>query len=114
MSRFDPKPDEPYGTCKCGETVATRDAMSAHFKAVADANGGRAGGSAHSVRITNQTREERIESELENIVESAVRDIMDELDRLIDKGDITEDEATEATKSVDIDLFDQWKEYVSK
>lgn len=114
MSRFDPKPDEPYGTCRCGETLATRDAMSTHFNAVRDANGGRAGGSAHSVRITNQTRDERIESELESLVEDAVQNIMDELDRLITKGDLTEDEAAEATKSVDIDLFDQWKAYISE
>lgn len=109
-SRFDPEPDKPYGNCSdCGVVLATREDMRAHFRETTPEGGG----SSHSVRITNMTRAERIEHEVETELQSAMYDFTEELGRLGDAGDATEDEVTEAVKTAYIDVADEWKRYLS-
>jgi len=103
MSRFDPDPDKPYGSCEtCGEAVADRPAMSAHFAATRATSG-----RSHTVRVTNRTRTERIEDALEELAESALYDFTESTSWLTNDG-VTEEEITEAVRSVTADFADAW------
>lgn len=104
MSRFDQNPDEPYAVCEdCGESLADRAAMSAHFAATRPAGLG----SSHRVRITNMERSERIERQLDSLAEDAVSEFVDKAFDLITDG-VTEEEITAAVRSVTADFADGW------
>ena len=120
--RFNPDPDAPYGKClTCEEagtelTFADRDAMQAHmhetFEASNHANG-------HRTRTTNPTRQERITSSVmssaQDAADSALTEFVDDVARLLDRGDATLAELTaavaESTMFVDLDWHEAWREY---
>lgn len=104
-ARFDPMPDKPHGVCvDCGIEIADSGVMSAHF-AETRVNGG---GRSHTIRNTNPTRARRIENALEDIAESALYEFVEEASRLIDDGDATEAEITEALRTLHADFSDAW------
>jgi len=105
MSRFDPDPDRPYATCtQCPEVMQDETAMRAHFKATMQ------GGRSHRVSITNPTRTERIEQELDRIADDALYEFTNGLDELILSGDVTEAEIDAAVITVTRDFADAWKD----
>ncbi|MHB1172825.1 MAG: hypothetical protein ACYCZY_10115 [Lacisediminihabitans sp.] len=81
--------------------------MSEHLHATFD--GGK--GQSHRGRATNLSRAERIENEVTDLVDFAVVDLMEELGSLVDSGDVTEEEITEATKRAYVDITNSWKDY---
>jgi hypothetical protein len=103
-NRYDPDPTKPYGTCEtCGEKLADKDAVHAHFAATRSDST-----PSHRVQITNPTRLERIERELDYAVESALNDFTEEAYRLLDDG-VTEEEITEAMRMVHGDFGNAWE-----
>jgi hypothetical protein len=110
MGRYDPEPDKPYAVCStCGEVHHTREDMNAHHRATTPEGGG----TSHSASIQNRTREERIRDAVEWMADSAMTDLLDEIYGLINQDGITEEEVTEATKQVWMDLSDAWTEYLA-
>ena len=68
MSMYDQEIGKDYASCSdCTATFPTREEMKAHFRETSP-NGRR----SHSARITNPTREERIESEISNLADDAL------------------------------------------
>lgn len=105
MSIYDPEPGKPYGSCiNCGAEIGTRDDMTAHFDAT------RTNGRTHSVRVTNPTRAERIESALQDYAEEAAAEFADNVTTLLDADDVTEEEVTEAMRTVYINLDEALKD----
>lgn len=102
MTRFDPT-DEPYGVCACGVTVPNREALSEHWKLTG-------GGAGHSTKITNPTRAQRIENELEDLAQSALSDFVNEAEQLLDEEEVTEEEITEALRMIVADPARAWAE----
>jgi hypothetical protein len=96
-ARFDQNPDEPYGFClTCKDAgidlpFADQPAMSAHLSETFEA-GGRVNGKGHSGRVTNATREERIRRHMGSLVDDALYDFLESVERDVERGDLTEDE----------------------
>lgn len=105
-TRFDPESDQPYGACKtCGLEIPTEDASRTHLDETRENGRGR----SHTIQITNPARPTRIMGFVDYEVEAAIREGLDEIQRLVDQGDATAEEVTEAlswhTKFQDI-----WKQ----
>lgn len=101
MSLYDPEPGKPYGTCTtCGIVIQTDEHCSDHLTATMPVNGG----GSHSVRITNPTRAERIESAIQDYADEAAAEFADNVSTLLDADNVTEEEVTEAMRTVYIDL----------
>ena len=100
MSAFDPTPGQPYGACNaCPLTFDTEDAANQHMRqTMGEAKERGETPRSHSVTITNPPRGQRIRSRVGSIVDNAITDAMSTLDRLVDRGDVTEDEITEALR----------------
>lgn len=106
--RFDPTPDLPYGSCvTCGITLEAREDAQSHMKETLVA--GKMPRRSHTTRSMNPTREDRIEREVRFIVEDAIQDAIDEIERLVEQGHITRDEATKALRDVPGDFTDAWE-----
>jgi flagellar motor component MotA len=105
MSRFDPHPDKSYAACTgCEEVFPTRPEMRAHLTETFK------NGKSHSARITNASRLERIENELESLADDALGEFIDEAHRLMEDGDATEEEITEAMRHIVADFSDAWEQ----
>lgn len=95
--RFDQADGEPYGfclTCKeagTGLTFADKAAMSAHLSETFEASG-RVNGKGHKGRVTNATREDRIRQHMGSLVDDAMYEFFDSVERDLDRGDLAEDE----------------------
>ena len=85
---FDPDPDKAYAECiTCGISLTTEDDGNAHMQET------RLGANrSHSIRVTNPNRDTRIRSRVERFIEAATERAMEDMDRLVDSGDVTEDE----------------------
>lgn len=91
--KFDPVEGEPYGRClDCGEACVTKDAASEHMSQTRPESGG----SSHRISVTNPDRAQRIQNEIDDEVETAVEDAIDVLRRLVESGDATPEEISEA------------------
>ena len=76
MSRFDPVEGEPYGVCAtCDIALATREDADAHRTATLPADGG----FSHSTRARNPTREERVQHMVDDAVQAAISDALDDV-----------------------------------
>ncbi|MBC9927204.1 hypothetical protein [Leucobacter sp. cx-169] len=109
--RFDPEEGVPYGRClSCeGEVLfASKEAASEHMSATFEEAQKAGGRSGHRISVLNQTREMRIQSEIDDIVDKAMIDVMDDALRLI--GDATEEEITKAFRHATADFSDAWYE----
>jgi hypothetical protein len=88
----------------CGETLTDRAELRAHWDIES--------GEKHRAHITNPTREERIEHEVDSIVDQYLDDILSDIQRHVDHGHLTEDEMRSAVRRYgDIDLpaaYDDW------
>ena len=107
-SRFDQKDDQPYGSCETcelelGTEVLAKEHMNATFEEARD-NGRRA---SHRVLISNPSRASRIGNEVDSLVQEAITTATEELDELVEKGDITRAEATTAIARWS-DFADEW------
>lgn len=105
MSRFDPDAGKDYAACKnCAETFPTRVEMSEHLHSTFT------NGRSHSASIKNQTRAERIKNELDDLMQDALYEFMDSAGKLVDDEGVTEEEISEAMRSVDVDLVSAWEQ----
>jgi len=106
MSRYDQIPDKPYAACEgCDTNFPAPADMKAHFKETMT------GGKSHRARITNPTRAERIVNELDNLAEDALYEFVNKAQDLIEEG-VTEEEITEAMRSVTADFADFWEQEI--
>lgn len=109
--RFRPEADVQYGKCKtCSIDLTTRQEVDIHMNATlaeATAKGERSG---HTVRILNPSRESRIRSEVADLVEEAISEVMSKLEDLVYRNHITEAEAKEAI-SHEPDFAEAWEDY---
>ena len=110
MSRFDPKSGEPYARCRDCSVVAENQADARQHM---NETHGSKGNSSHSMSITNPTRPERIESGVRLKVDHAISEAMDDLDRLVARGETTDDEIKEALRWYP-DFADAWDEFVKE
>lgn len=110
MSRFDPDPGKPFGQCSsCSLVIETEDDSRRHMQETFEKT--ETSARSHSIRITNPSRASRIRSRMESLVEDAIERAMENIDRLVQREDITEAEATEALRMWP-DFADGWQEYV--
>jgi len=110
MSRFDPIPGQPYGECtNCGISLATQEEGREHMSATRPEAGQ---GSSHRIRITNQTREDRIRSAVAWVVDDAITESMEDLHRLVERDGATPEELT-AALGAHPDFADAYDEWVS-
>jgi hypothetical protein len=103
--RFNPITGADYGVClNCHELLPDRHAANTHMdetlKASPDSR-------SHSIRASNRNRAERIESHILSLVQDALDGAVSEIEDLIANGDISEEEATNAS-DVAYDLADAW------
>ena len=108
-SRYDQIPGKDYGHCMdCDTTFANRAEMYEHLSATVVPND-----KSHGGRVTNPTRAERIQQELSLLADNALSRYLDNIDELTRHG-VTEEEITEALKSVDIDVSYGWADYLQE
>ena len=100
MSTFDPIPGKPYGTClTCSLDIETEEASREHMSQTLDEAKARGEEPrSHRVTITNPPRTDRIRARVACIVEDAINESMYDLDRLVDRGEVTEAEIAEALR----------------
>lgn len=110
MSIYDPTPDVAYAICgTCDITLPTEADGNAHMDETIQQHGGR----SHQIRITNPTRERRIRRAVGSHVADAVDDACNEFERMVERGDVTAEEITEAI-AFHPDFADAWDEYLSE
>lgn len=106
MNRFDADEDAPYATCAtCDEKLSAKADARTHL----DATLGQSSGRSHRIRITNPTRAERIEHEIERLVADATDAFVSDLQQLVDERSITPEEATTGVAQWS-EFADAWKE----
>lgn len=110
--RFDQEPSIDYGKCtNCELVLPTAQDAHTHMHETMKANLNAEGlGSGHRVHITNQTREDRIKSEIDHIVRQAIDDALGKVEDLIADEDITEEEAATALNRHP-DFADAWQDF---
>ncbi|MFB7917062.1 hypothetical protein [Streptomyces sp. NPDC056061] len=113
--RFDSDPDEPYGRClQCPSLVLTTQAdATTHMTetyVAAQADGGTSG---HSVEVTNPPRSRRIETEVARVVDTAITDAIDRLQRLVELGDVTAEEITHSLRWHN-EFDEAWQEHFNE
>jgi hypothetical protein len=105
MSRFDPRPGEPYSRCAKREfTGETKELAREHSLAT-----------GHSYYVTNPPRSEAIDRsvqmEADDAMDSAATEFCDGIYRLHTDEGVSLKELTEAVKFTDFST--QWAEYIS-
>lgn len=111
MSRFDQDLAANYGKCTtCEIDIPTEQDGEAHMSETLAASENKR---SHSIRRMNPTRKQRIESSVENIIDAAISSAMEEIDDLVQREGISEEEATEALRRQG-DFFDAWEEYLAE
>jgi hypothetical protein len=111
MNDFNPEPGALYARCSdCGKALADEASVRTHSEETMKPTG-EAGVTArsHRVRILNPSREQRISGEVDRIVGDATQAACDDLWRLVDDGDLTEDEVAVALRWHD-DFSEAWEE----
>lgn len=105
---FDQLPDEPYGECAdCDLVIDTESTARQHMSDTV----GSKGNSSHSIKVTNPTRPDRIRSALQTVVDDAINDAMEEIDRMVSRAHLTDEEVAEALRWWP-DFHDTWTEWV--
>ena len=100
--RFDPESDVPYGRCSdCREIFADEAETSAHMSATMrevepSPDGFGVIAIAHSIRVTNPTRERRVRSHVASVIDDAVVDAVNALLSLTGSGEASEAEISSA------------------
>lgn len=108
-SRFDQDPNAGYGQCSTCETeFATEVLAREHMADTLDAARASGENTSHRISVLNISREDRIESHVGSIVENAMSEAIDQLLKLIDSDDVTEDEVTRALGDW-LDFNGAWK-----
>lgn len=107
MLNLEQEEGKPYGVCmSCGTEIADYDAMQAHFS---ETMHGTTRGS-HSIRVTNPTREERVQQAIDRIVYDSIEDALSKLEREVGYGRaISLDEARKALRHHEtfLEMWDQ-------
>lgn len=112
--RFDPSPDADYGKCNdCGINLATEPDAKAHMRTTMEEAQSKGASRSHRVSVLNPGREQRITTEVDCLVDDAIQDAMEQLDRLVDRGDASEAEITAALKWHS-DFANSWEEYIQE
>lgn len=108
-TRFDPDEGKPYGKClTCGIDLATDADAKAHRTETAEAAHAAGKNGGHGTRTLNAPRAERIENEVDSLVQDAYESFVEELQKLVNGRHITEAEATTAV--FHFDGFDEaWR-----
>lgn len=125
MTRFDPRPGEPYARCLtdgCGFVADTKEQMSEHSRASMKPTGETVGTTArgHSYRVENPPRADAIQNavqrEADDALESALQEFVDSVYRLHSSDGVSLKELTEAVKfgSPSSEWSDAWAEYVAE
>ena len=105
MTKFDPTPGVAYGECvTCGIVLETDDDAKAHRAATMGAGGRR----SHSTRGVNPTREDRIQSWADGLVEDAISNALDNLRDEVARANVSWDEVYEAL-TWHSEFADEWK-----
>lgn len=113
-SKFDPIPGEDYGTCStCGISVTTQADANSHMSETFEEAKAKGGSKGHGIRVTNPSRESRIEKEVRWLVEEALNRAMEEADDLVERGHASADEIREAFGWYS-DFSDAWDEYLKE
>jgi hypothetical protein len=106
---FEPLPDVPYGRCRvCDLELLTQQDAKEHMSSTMEQSPDKVG---HRISITNPSRQERIRSAMASIVDRRTTDACEDLDDMIDKGQIT---AKEATKGLALwpDFQEAWENWM--
>ncbi len=112
-NRFDPLPDEPYGKCAtCDAVMQTPQDSANHLKETFETAPQPGERFSHSVSVSNASRPTRISQAIGQIVEDAINEAMEEVDRLVESEDLTYEEAETALASYDgfSDAWEEWKD----
>ena len=106
-----------YAECvECGEKTNTRAAALAHSSSTMQASGADSGvtASGHSFTVVNPTPDElnqrRIDSKVNWAIDDAIQSAIEELERDVERGDITAAEVASALNAYP-DFADAWDEY---
>lgn len=92
-TRFDQDPDKDYGVCKdCGAPMPAEADARTHMRETSQ------GGRGHTISITNDTRESRINWHIQDMIENAMNDVADEILGDIYDGEYTLEEALEVVR----------------
>ena len=106
MGRFDPIEGADYGNCvTCGAVFVTRDDADKHRTETMDESPIRR---SHTTRGLNRTREERIQSWADDIVQDAISDAIDNLRDEVASANVSWDEVFEALRWHS-DFADEWE-----
>lgn len=111
--RFNQKPDLPYGRCAdCDLELPTEEDAAAHRAATAGSirKPDRSYKSSHATMATNPGRQESINRNVYQTVQSAVEDLMADLARLVEDDDATKNEVATALTSCYVNLSDEWSD----
>ena len=100
--------EKPYAKClTCEEKFPDREAMDRHMdQTIGTVDGNR----SHTCRVVNPTPEEIAWREIENVIDGATYDACSALERLIERGTVTEEQVRQALKSHDA-FSDAWEAY---
>lgn len=110
-SKFNPMPDDAYGVCRtCDIDLATEQVANIHMNATMAEAMAKGENGSHAVRVLNPSRESRIESEVDELIDEVTSDLMSKIEDLVYRNHITEDEAKMALRHHS-DLADAWEEH---
>lgn len=109
--RFDPhNPEDPRGKCtSCALVLATEEDVKKHLSETFEAAKAAGSTSGHGVQILRSTRAELIQRYVSSELDDALNEVVDDLFKVIDRGDATRAEITEAVKWQYADLSDAWE-----
>lgn len=103
-TRFDPAPGEPYGHCRnCEAQLQQESDAREHMSQTMQGRG-----PSHRIHVTNPTRPQRIRSSLGLIIDDALRQAADEIQEMVDGGDLSLEEARSvlAMRGIDEDYLE--------
>jgi hypothetical protein len=106
-NRFDPYPDSDYAKCQdCGKELALKEFADDHLRETRESSSNK---HSHTVRILNPSRQSRIDTEISHIIDDAIQNALEDVDRLVEREEITEEEASKALLWHD-GFHDEWIE----
>lgn len=103
-----------YATCiVCEVELPTAKDGNEHMTETFEAAKAAGMASGHRISVTNPTREQRIEFGVSTIISDAFDKVMDDIERLIDRNEVTEDEAKAALRHHP-EFADAWEDYCNE
>ena len=110
QTRFDPDPAKPYGTCvTCSRELQTEEDGRAHM---AETMAAALDHRSHTISPSNPPSEDRIRNAVTTVITDKIDEAMEDLDDMVRRGEVTEEEVTAALRYASVDPDDAWLDYI--